>query len=422
MKIVAPKTSLLLLVFIGVFLAAIVHAASGPETIENLEVEILNQQKKVYRLNKGIQDHKSRIRDSRSEEINFLTELERLDANLKEEREKLAKYKKELDEQEKLIKIKQEELVEILTEKETIQTHVEKRLTAYYQLGSIGVMNVVFSSAKLPDLLTFNEYFRHLMLYDQEVIASYREKIKSLSETRDTLQEGIKQLMAVIKQIKQQEMQLAETRQERMVLLTRINTEKKLYQQALLEMEEASVNLTSTIDNLKKQASTEKQKLQTLSELPKKRPPGPSHGFGAQKGRLDPPIPGTVTTYFGRNKKGKFGITTYANGIDIKSEAGNEITSIYSGKVVYAGHLRGYGNLMIIDHGQQYYSLTSRAAQFFKKENEHVATGEVIGIMGDQGGLLGEGLHFEIRHGSKPENPLHWVNNAKLKIKATRSQ
>jgi septal ring factor EnvC (AmiA/AmiB activator) len=134
------------------------------------------------------------------------------------------------------------------------------------------------------------------------------------------------------------------------------------------------------------------------------------------RGRLIPPARGAVTTFFGKNTKGKFGITTYADGINIKTLAGSEIYAIYSGKVVYAGQLKGYGNLIIIDHGDQYYSLISRAAELYKKEGDIVSTGEVIGVMDDQGGLLGEGLHFEIRYGTEPEDPLKWVNNRLLKI------
>ena len=134
------------------------------------------------------------------------------------------------------------------------------------------------------------------------------------------------------------------------------------------------------------------------------------------RGRLIPPVRGSVTTYFGKNNQGKFGIATYADGINIKALAGSEIYAIFNGKVVYAGQLKGYGNLIIIDHGEQYYSLISQAAEIYKKEGEIVSTGEVIGIMGEQGGLLGEGLHFEIRYGTEPENPLKWVNKRLLKM------
>ena len=91
-----------------------------------------------------------------------------------------------------------------------------------------------------------------------------------------------------------------------------------------------------------------------------------------------------------------------------------EIRAVYDGRVIHSGYLRGYGNLMIIDHGQQYFSLISRAATFNKKEGTKVKSGEIIGVTGEGDPLYGEGLHFEIRKGSTPEDPLLWLKEGFL--------
>jgi septal ring factor EnvC (AmiA/AmiB activator) len=186
-------------------------------------------------------------------------------------------------------------------------------------------------------------------------------------------------------------------------------------------MEEASTRLTETLADLREKLVTSQKSQKRFYSSPKKRRPGSYRGFPAMKGKLIPPVRGSVTTYFGKNKQGKFGITTFADGIDIKTVAGSEIKAVYSGKVVYAGQLKGYGNLIIIDHDHQYYSLISRAAELYKKEGDLVSTGEVIGIMSESGGLLGEGLHLEIRHGTEPQNPLNWLNKRLLKVSSSRT-
>lgn len=388
-------------------------------SIDSLESRLLEQQKKIHRLKKGIEGQKARVKTTREKEISLLTELENIDRRIQDDRKKLADLKNKLVDQEKLIQQKQQEKDQVSQEKEAMKGHVEKRLNAYYRMGSIGVMNVIFSRTNLPDLLNFREYFQHLLQYDQQVISDYRSRINNLTQAQNDLQHEKKRLVSVITEIKTQEKRLLKTREDRMALLQRVNTEKKLYQRALQEIEEAAEQLAGRLEKLKKEtAKSQKATEERLQSSKKRRPQNPT-AFAAQKGRLDPPAPGTVTTYFGRNAKGKFGISTYANGIDIKTDPGTDIKAIYEGKVVYAGMLRGYGNLIIIDHGQQYYSLLSRAAELYKKEGDQVNTGEPVGIMSDQFGLLSEGLHFEIRHGTEPENPLHWLNNAKLKIKAT---
>lgn len=416
--------------YIGISFVVFLVAVTAIETtgtpantaFDSLESKLLDQQKKIHRLKKGIEGHKSRVRATREKEISLLTELENIEHRLQNERNKLVELKQNLISQEKLIQQKHQEKDQVLKEKEATKGHVEKRLNAYYRMGPIGVINVIFSTATLPDLLNFKEYFQHLIQYDQQVIENYRLKINDLTQAQKALQQEKSRLVAMISEIKNQEERLVTTRKDKVALLDRVNTEKKLYQRALKEIEEAAKQLTSTLEKLKEQATQNRQIVKKRLHSPKKRRPTDHSSFASYKGKLDPPVPGTVTTYFGRNTKGKFGITTYAQGIDIKTSPENDIKAIYDGKVVYAGMLRGYGNLIIVDHGEQYYSLISRAGELYKKEGDSVNTGEIIGIMSDQSGLISEGLHFEIRHGTEPENPLHWINNAKLKIKTTRKK
>ena len=386
------------------------------ESVVTLERNLAEQQKKIKRVGEEIDDHRDLIRESRTKEINLLGQLEILDQALNDGRERLEKLHRQIGEKEGLIKTKNEELLLVSAAKEKTKEHVKKRLAAYYQMGDIGFVNVVFSTMRLPDLLNFKEYFLSLVNYDRRVIDDYRRAIESLLQVRAELQSEKDALLEVIVAVKKQEEQLTEVRQERLDLMARINNEKKLYQQALTEMEAAANRLTETIADLREKLTLSKQNQERAFTSPKKRRPGSATGFATMKGRLQPPARGAVTTFFGMNEEGRFGLATYADGIDIKTLAGAEITAIYEGKVVYAGQLRGYGNLLIIDHGQQYYSLISRAAEFYKAEGDEVKTGEVIGIMDDQGGMLGEGLHFEIRRGTEPENPLDWVNRAALNL------
>ncbi|MGV1099448.1 murein hydrolase activator EnvC family protein [Thiovibrio sp. JS02] len=405
--------ALSLLLAMGMVLPASLAAEKG-----NTDSRLLEQQKKIQRIKKGIEGQKSRVKQTREQENSLTEELDRLNQRIQEEGDTLAKLKADLAGHEQLIQAKQAEAAQAGQAKEQAKTHVQARLNAFYRMGAIGVMNVIFSSSDLPELLSVREYFAALLKHDRTVFEEYRRKIKELEQAQLALQAEKKTLVETISQVKSQEEELAASRGERLALLDKVKTEKKLYQLALAELEEASDRLAGTIEELK--AAAEKEKKKRRQPIAKKRRPETA-GFAAQKGKLSPPVSGTVTTLFGRNAHGKFGITTSSNGIDIKTRPGTEIKAIYDGNVAYVGFLRGYGNLLIIDHGQQYYSLVSQAAKFYKQEGDPVVKGEAIGIMSEQEGLLAEGLHFEIRHGTTPENPLQWVNNAKLIIKAAKT-
>lgn len=385
-----------------------------------LENNLAEQQKRIKQVQKAMGEKRNLLRDSRAREVNLMGQLEEIDQALGGGRGRLAKLNREAADKREEIRRRNEELSSLSAAKEGAREHLEKRLAAFYRMGEIGMLNVLFSSTSLPDLLNIDESLRILLAQDRQTINTYQQQMASLTRLRDELETENAKLQGVIADSEQQTRQLAETRSNRLRLLASISKEKKLYQLALAEMEEAATNLNRTMTLLREKLAASQGGQQPKQPTAGRKPASPASGFAAMKGRLPPPARGTVTTYFGKNNRGKFGITTRADGIDIKTLAGSEISAIHKGKVVYVGQLRGYGNLLIIDHGQQYYSLLSRAAEFYKKEGEMVAGGEVVGIMSDQGGLLGEGLHFEIRHGADSQDPLEWVNRALLRTAPTQ--
>jgi septal ring factor EnvC (AmiA/AmiB activator) len=387
-------------------------AQKGQST--TLESNLAEQQKRIKQVQKAMGEKRNLLRDSRAREVNLMGQLEKIDQALGTGRGRLSKLTKEAADKREEIRRRNEELTALTTAHEGARAHVKKRLAAFYRMGEVGMLNVVFASANLADLLNVDESFRVLLDQDRQTIDTFHRQIKDLTKLRDELTKQTAQLQGVIADSQQQTRHLADNRSNRLRLLASVNKEKRLYQQALAEMEEAATNLNQTMTLLRERLSASQDQKQKPAAAGKK-PAVTTGGFAAMKGRLTPPVRGTVTTYFGTNNQGKFGLTSRADGIDIKTLPGTGISAIHKGKVVYVGQLRGYGNLLIIDHGQQYYSLVSRAAEFYKKEGEMVAAGEIVGTMSDQGGLLGEGLHFEIRHGADSQDPLEWVNRALLK-------
>jgi septal ring factor EnvC (AmiA/AmiB activator) len=229
------------------------------ESVVTLERNLAEQQKKIKRIGEEIDDHRELIRESRTKEINLLGQLEILDQALKDGQNHLAALRRKTGEKEDLIKAKSEELVLVSAAKEKTKEHVKKRLAAYYRMGDIGIINVTFSTMKLPDLLNFKEYFLTLINYDRRVIDDYRQTIESLVRIREELQTEKEELQQAILAIKEQEKQLTEVRQERMALLARVNTEKRLYQRALTEMEDASNRLNQTMAGLREKLTLTKQ-------------------------------------------------------------------------------------------------------------------------------------------------------------------
>jgi len=383
--------------------------------------EIIEKNVKIRKLQEGIIDQKVKILGSKKEERNLLVELEHIEKELQDQKKILPVLRAKSEKQELLLADKQEYLRKVLKDKKAHQVHVKNRLASYYRMGSTGLLNVLFSSESLPDLIEFKEYFSIMVQRDHEIIQQYLAEINKSNRAREEHAREKLRLMKLAEELDEKEKQLKRTRQEKNILLKQVNTEKHLYTQAAREIEEAVTDLAVTLHKIKSvqeqrganaetppsdQVATEKKKMPKI--------PVALDGFPAQKGFLEPPVRGVITTFFGQEIKGKFDSSTISNGIDIMVKKGVEIKAVYDGKIIHSGYLRGYGNLMIIDHGQQYFSLISRAADFNKKEGTKVETGEIIGVTGEGDPLYGEGLHFEIRKGSTPEDPLLWLTKNSL--------
>ena len=127
------------------------------------------------------------------------------------------------------------------------------------------------------------------------------------------------------------------------------------------------------------------------------------------RGRLGWPAEGRVVEEYGTRVNPRFGTKTFRNGIDIDAGEGANIHAVFPGHVLYTGWFRGYGNLIIVDHGSEYYTLYAHVADIKVAEGDDVKQGQVIGTVGDTGSLQGPRLYFEVRYQGKPQDPAQWL-------------
>ncbi|MFH2122836.1 MAG: peptidoglycan DD-metalloendopeptidase family protein [Pseudomonadota bacterium] len=363
-----------------------------------IEQKIETQSISISQLQQGLRRQQEQILETITQERDLLTELEAIDINLLEKINKLRTLEDSMTTQQGQINAKEQEINAIQTKKQVAQAHLQKRITAYYKTGKIGVINVAFSADTLPKLLSIQESFSSLIQYDQDLIQRYRKTIEELEQTKKalTLEKNI--LDTFINQVKQEKKAIQQTRQEKKELLAQIRTQTKLHEQASQEIEKAAEGLSA-------QLSVMKEKKEILSQ-----------GFLMNKGTLPPPMNGKVLTLYGQSTRNKMGVEGVSAGIAIKAPDGTHVKAIFEGTIHYAGYLRGYGNTIIIDHGFQYYTVASRIEKLLKEEGDVVKAGEDIGVMGETATLVEEGLYFEIRHGAETEDPLLWLDKNKLSL------
>jgi septal ring factor EnvC (AmiA/AmiB activator) len=128
--------------------------------------------------------------------------------------------------------------------------------------------------------------------------------------------------------------------------------------------------------------------------------------FSRLKGLLRLPVRGELMNQFGTPREGG-GVSW--KGLFIRAPEGAEVRAVAHGTVAFAEWLRGFGNLVIVDHGEGYMSLYSNNESLYKQAGDAVKTGEAIASVGNSGGQESPGVYFELRHQSRPINPMAWI-------------
>ena len=116
-----------------------------------------------------------------------------------------------------------------------------------------------------------------------------------------------------------------------------------------------------------------------------------------------------MLTRFGMQKHPQFKTMVFRRGIEISAREGEAVHAVGDGKVAFANWYKGYGNLVIIEHGPGFYTLYGNLSRLDLKENDRVAKGQVIGLAGETGSLKGSKLYFEVRRNGEAQDPLLWL-------------
>lgn len=351
----------------------------------------------IGRLKEGIKRQEEQLRATKKSELTLLTELQDIDTRLVEQSYKTQTLEARMKQQQEMVFDKKAEMTEAASLMKGVQSHVKRRMQAFYKLGELGLIHITFSDQTLPELLSYQDSFLALIKYDQQMIDTYRATITELEQAIDSLnlQETIFEEL-LVENLEEQE-KLDELKREKERLLDKIRTQSKLHEQAADEMEAAAEKLTASLQGLKEE---EKQIEQ---------------GFLYDKGQHPPPVAGKVIARFNEETANLLGITSVSKGIAIDAPSGSTVKAVDEGIVQFSGYLRGYGNTVIVNHGHQYYSITSRMERLLVKKGQRVDSKTEIGIMGETATLLTPGLYFELRKDTDHLDPLEWLNTAGLK-------
>ncbi len=362
---------------------------------ETSEIKRLKDQ--TQELDQEIKKFESELKASAQKETAILNTLNRFDLTLNQARQKIAAAKSEK-------KALEQKIVQSSKRSETLNKDIEireiqasKRLVALYKLNWLGKITLLASAESMYELLRRKNAIERILAQDERMLDSLHTDKTRLAQLLKSLNDHKTAKLKLESDLKRQIKDMSLERAKRNKILKIIRNQTALEKAAIGALTQASQELNQTIQYLT-------QKEAALTRL--KEPPKPFVDF---KGLLRMPVNGKIVSRFGRYVDPKYNITNFQRGIDIKADKGDSVHAVFSGRIIFADWFKGYGNMIIIDHGNNYYTVYAHTEELFKQKGDRVETDEVIATVGESGSMIGSKLHFEVRHHGNPVNPLIWI-------------
>lgn len=359
---------------------------------------------------KILQKHLEEKESSRSEAADLLRDSEQSISNIHHKLANLALQQKEI----------QYKLAQLQKQSSSLQNQISAKQNQlgklfYYQhfSGNGDFLHLLLTQQNPNEITRKLHYYRYMARARSEHIDELRGQLVKLQALTD---ESLSH-KATLKQMQQAQIahkaKLEQEKIKRENILAAISEEISLQRKEISKLEQDEQRLSNLVKQLQKLLAQKKSTSPTPSSGKQllrndKLPDATKHTgeFAALKGKLRLPVRGELVNHFGAAREGS---SLKWKGLFIRSRSGNEIKAIANGQVIFADWLRGFGNLLILDHGNHYMSLYGNNEALYKRVGDRVRSGDTIAAVGNSGGNSESGLYFELRYQGKAFDPLKWV-------------
>jgi septal ring factor EnvC (AmiA/AmiB activator) len=275
---------------------------------------------------------------------------------------------------------------------------LERQIRAGYAMGRQEKLKILLNQqdpAEVSRVMVYYDYFNSARVQQME---SIRKSLQQLRSVENEIAQEEQRLTQLLAKNKNQKQQLESARIGRRKIIASLNKHLKDKGEELDSLKSDEKQLKSLLVEI--QQALADIPLDTTAHVP----------FNSRKGKLPWPSRGRLVASFGSHREvGKL----KWDGVMIAAPEGQEVRAIHHGRVAFADWLRGFGLLLIIDHGDGYMSLYGHNQSLFKETGEWVEPGEVVAQVGNSGGRTTSGIYFGIRHNGQPKNPIQWCQRIK---------
>lgn len=378
-------TYILLTILFGIF-------PFSPLLAQLSDAERAAKAEELERLHKRIES----IIAERNQVQSRYTEVQK---SLRQTEKQIGEHVRELKKLDQQLRLQNRHLNQLLRQQKQLQRDVQKQrellgeqIRTAYMIGRQEYLKLLLNQqdpAAVGRTMTYYQYFNQAR---RERIEQALSSIRQLDEVTLRLEQEKQVLQAMRDEQKTKKQALERTNHRRSQLVTQLRREINSKEKQITQLRQDEQQLKAVLDAIE----------DTLADI---LPADQIRSFAAYKGRLTWPTRGKIDNLYGKSRhKGRL----KWNGVVIRAREGNSVHAVSRGRVAYADWLRGYGLLIILDHGDGYMSLYGHNQSLFKEVGDWVEADEAIASVGNSGGQQTAGLYFEIRHNGRPANPAKW--------------
>jgi len=270
---------------------------------------------------------------------------------------------------------------------------LRKRMAALYRLGGLSYVRLLLSIDDRRDPVQAMSMLSFLVSRDARAVTRFQAEREQLRARTTELADREQKVAAARRIVEQRQRAVATARADKERTLLSLRNQGNASEQKLAELEEKAKRLEHLLDVLSRQngaaaAATDIRSVQ---------------------GALAWPVQGKIIEHFGKQRNAKFSTVTFSNGLKIAAAPGAEVRSVFAGTVLFSQWFKGYGNLVILDHGNRVFSLYGNLKSPAVAVGDRINAGQALAGVGESEDAHSGYLYFEIRQDNKPEDPQKWL-------------
>lgn len=388
----------------GIFFLLFPPSPVRASAMSEIDARIAAEEQKRKRLEGRINDYRSRIKELNTRVQTLLERIDQLQQNEAMAGQELALLELQRSRIQEDIAFLNAETAREQVRVNELLDRLRNRVVGIYKYGMTEELNLVFNSQNAFEAIESVHILEMLNRHDEFLLTQLQDRLQEIELSRKTMDEHNVRLAKQGEALNAQRVRYRGTIQQTNSFIGDIRKQKALAEKAAREMEEAQKAVGHTILTLMR------RKKEKAAQAPGGRAGGVDYLSGLGRGSMfDWPLRGPISSPFGQRVHPVFKTKAFHSGIDISAPSGTPVKAAAGGEVLFDGWLRGYGQVVILDHGRNYSTVYAHLASTSVREGQVVKAGTVIGRVGKTGTTTGYHLHFEVRVGSEVKNPLNYL-------------